>query len=496
MSLAAQLPALQVVVPMLTAPVLVLLRDPRLGWLTALLASAMTFAIAVALTATVMSSGLVTYDMGGWAAPYGIELRIDSFSAIMLLIISGASTLALLGGRASLVQEIGGERLSLFLAAWLLALTGLVGIAISGDAFNIFVFMEISSLATYILVSGGPNRRALPAVFKYLVTGTVGATFYLIGVGLLYMMTGTLNLADMAERLAAVDRTNLIHVAAGFIAIGLVLKAAVFPLHAWMPNAYAFAPNIVTAFIAACSTKVALYVLLRLDFFVFQQTEAGLESQFALAMMPLAVLGILFGSIAAVFEQNVERALAFSSVAQIGYILLGASLITVAGLNAALLHLFNHALAKAALFLALAAFGLHYARLRLDHLGGAGKQMPWTLFAFAIAGLSLIGVPGTAGFVSKWALILAVMEQGMLGVALVVLILFSSLLAVVYIGRIVEHLWFGEPPEGAKPVGEAPPWVLLVLWFTVALNIWFGFDTSVQTELAASAAERFLGYPQ
>ncbi len=488
MSITAQLPALQIVVPMLTAPVLVLLRDARLCWLTALLTSAITFAMAVSLTGSVLDGVEVRYAMGGWAAPYGIELVVDELSALLLLIITGASTLALLAGRASLLAQIGAERMSLFMAAWILALTGLVGIVISGDAFNIFVFMEISSLATYILVSGGPDRRALPAVFKYLVTGTVGATFYLIGVGMLYMMTGTLNISDIEMRLATVAGSPLVYVAGGFITIGLALKAAVFPLHAWMPNAYTYAPHMVTAFIAACSTKVALYVLLRMDFFIFQQNFVGHENQFTLALMPLAATGILFGSFAAVFAKNIKRVLAFSSVAQLGYILLGASLISVAGFNAALLHFFNHALAKAALFLAVACLGFRFLSLRLESLGGAGRQMPWTMAALALAGLSLIGVPGTAGFVSKWALVLAVMEQGALGVALVVLILISSLLAVVYVGRILEHLWFGEPPADAIAVKEAPLWMLLVTWLAVALNIWFGLDASLSGELAGRAA--------
>ena len=492
MSVTAHLPALQVVVPMLTAPVLVLLRDARLCWIAALLTSAMSFAIAVALTGAVLSGTDISYAMGGWAAPYGIELRVDELSAVLLLVTTGASTLALLAGRESLVGQVGEARQPLFLAAWLLALAGLVGILISGDAFNIFVFMEISSLATYILVAGGPSRRALPAVFKYLITGTVGATFYLIGVGLVYMMTGTLNIADMEARLGEVGNTNLLYVAAGFITIGLALKAAIFPLHAWMPNAYTFAPHMVTVFIAACSTKVSLYVLLRMDFFVFQKNMVDHELQFGFFLMPLAALGILFGSIAAIFEQNIKRVLAFSSVAQLGYILLGASLVSVAGFNASVLHLFNHALAKTALFLAVACLGMRFAKLRLEDLRGAGRQMPWTLTAFAIAGLSLIGIPGTAGFISKWALILAVLEQGALGVALVVLIVVSSLLAIVYIGRIVEQLWFGEPPGEDPSVREAPALMLVVTWAVVAMNIWFGLDASLTGELASRAADDFL----
>src|SRR5690606_10771048 len=155
--------------------------------------------------------------------------------------------------------------------------------------FNIFVFMEISSLATYVLIAGGPQRQALTAVFKYLMMGSIGATFYLIGVGLIYMMTGTLNLADMETRIRDAAELRPVLGAGGFITIGLALKAAVFTLHAWLPNAYTYAPHVATVFIAACSTKVALYVLLRFDFFIFQGNLADHETQFRTFVLPLAI---------------------------------------------------------------------------------------------------------------------------------------------------------------------------------------------------------------
>src|SRR5690606_14556685 len=301
----------------------------------------------------------------------------------------------------------------------LLALAGLCGIVVSGDAFNIFVFMEISSLATYILVAGGPKRQALSAVFKYLIMGTIGATFYLIGVGLIYMLTGTLNLADMEARIHEVSDLNPILVAGGFITIGLALKAAVFPLHGWLPGAYTYAPHAVTVFVAACSTKVFLYVLLRFDFFVFQGNLPGHIAQFSGFILPLAIAAALVGSGIALFERNLKRLLAWSSVAQIGYIMFGASLVSLAGLTGGIAHMFNHALAKGALFLALASLATAYPTLTIDRIAGAAKRMPFTMAAFVVAGLSLIGIPGTAGFISKWYLVLAAVEGGVPGALLV-----------------------------------------------------------------------------
>ncbi len=493
MNLVDQLPALLIVVPLLTAPLVVLLRPRGTAWAATTAASATAFAIAIVIASGVLDGRTWNYAMGSWPAPYGIALSIDAFGALILLLVTGASTLTLLASRRSIDGDIGDQRQPLFYSSWLLALAGLSGIAASADAFNIFVFMEISSLASYIIIAGGPDRRALPSVFKYLIMGTIGATFYLIGVGLIYMMTGTLNLADMAERLGDVTDLDPILVAAGFITVGLALKAAVFPLHVWLPNAYCYAPNAVTTFIAACGTKVALYVLLRFDFIVFQGNLVGHEIQFALFLLPLALLGILVASGVAVFENHLKRMLAFSSVAQIGYILLGASLVSIAGLTGGILHMFNHALAKGGLFLAVAGFATAGRGLELKNLGGIAQRMPWTFGAFVICGLSLIGIPGTAGFISKWYLVTAALDDGVLGLLALAVIVAGSLMAVVYIWRFVEIASFGGD-DNAVERNEAPPPLLAVLWLVAALNVYFGIRPEIPVELSRRAADLLLVY--
>ena len=489
MNLEAHFPALQVIVPLLSVPIVMLLKPRGFAWAATSAASVVSFAIAVSMVAHVLGGAELQYLMGGWTAPYGIELRVDSFSAVLLLVITGASTFALVAGRQSIEAQIETERQPMFFAAWLLALAGLAGIVVSADAFNIFVFMEISSLASYVLIAGGPDRRALPSVFKYLIMGTIGATFYLIGVGLIYMMTGTLNLADMELRIHEVADQSPILVAAGFITVGLALKAALLPLHAWLPNAYTYAPHAVTVFLAACATKVSLYVLLRFDFVVFQPNLAGHDIQFAWFLMPLAVLAIVIASASAVFEKNLKRVLAYSSVAQIGYIMLGASLVNQAGLTASILHIFNHSLAKGTLFLAVAALALRAGSLRLDGIAGAARAMPWTMAAFVIGAFSLIGIPGTAGFISKWYLILAVLDRGLLGVALVIAIVVGSLLAVVYVWRVVEAAWFKAPPAEGAATREAPIELLAVMWLAALANLYFGIFTEVPVALSSAAAE-------
>lgn len=495
MSITAQLPALQVVVPLMVAPIVMLLRGDGLAWAASTAASAMAFAIAVSLSISALSGTTISYAMGGWPAPFGIELSVDAFNSLLLVLTTGASTLALLGARTSIAGLMSPSREPLFYAAWLITLAGLCGIAITGDAFNVFVFMEISSLATYLLIAAGPSRRALTASFKYLIMGTAGATFYLIGVGMVYMMTGTLNFADMEARLAEVDEVRPIIIAAAFITIGLALKAAIFPLHAWLPNAYSNAPTLVTAFISACATKIALYVLLRFGFVVFNSNLDGHAIQFTTFLAPLAILGVLVGSAVAVLESDAKRLLAYSSVAQLGYILLGASFNDVAGMTAAITLMFNHGLAKGALFLAVAVLALQTRGSSLTAISGAAKAMPLTAAALVVAGASLIGIPGTAGFISKWLLIEAALDQGTLGVFAVVVIVIASLAALVYVWRIIEPLYFGEPPQDtAATRNEAPSLMLAALLLAASANVYFGLVPHFPLTLSELAAQSLLGH--
>jgi multicomponent Na+:H+ antiporter subunit D len=386
---------------------------------------------------------------------------------------------------------MGREHHALFLSCWLLATSGLLGIVVTADAFNAFVFMEISSLASYVLVAAGPKRQSLTASFKYLVTGSLGATFYLIGVGYLYMMTGTLNFDDLATRLSEVSETTPVLIASGFIILGLALKAAIFPMHAWLPNAYQFAPTPVTVFLAACSTKVAIYLLIKFDFAVLQPNLPDHATLFSAVLMPLAVLAFLVGSTLAIFSQDLKRMLAYSSVAQMGYILLALSLVSTAGLTAAIVHIFNHALMKSALFMAVGGLVWRFGSSNLNDLAGTAKKMPLTMAGFVLAGLSLIGVPLTAGFISKVMLIQALLELGTLGIVLLGFVLLSSLMAVVYIWRVVEVTYFGKLSEKhvATTPQEAPLPMILILWALALANLYFGIDPSLPMGLAEAEVE-------
>ncbi|MEX2525950.1 MAG: monovalent cation/H+ antiporter subunit D family protein [Gammaproteobacteria bacterium] len=486
----ANLPALQVVIPLLAAPLSLVLRRPGLAWLFTLLISIITLFVSLELLRQVLSGGVISYAMGGWEPPWGIEYRVDTVNAFVLLIVSIIGAVVMLSAGESVAREVPEDKQPLFYTAYLLCLTGLLGIAITGDAFNLFVFLEISSLSSYIMISLGQDRRSLTAAFQYLIMGTIGATFILIGVGLLYMMTGTLNMHDLSQRLPAIMETRTVHSAFAFLTVGISIKLALFPLHLWLPNAYTYAPSVATAFLAATATKVAVYVLLRFVFTVF-----GVE--FAFEMMPLgeilmllALLAIFSGSTVAIFQDNIKRMMAYSSVAQIGYMILGISFATVTGLTAGILHLFNHAMMKGALFLALGCIVYRIGgNVRLDDFRGLGKTMPWTMAAVVAGGLSLIGVPLTVGFVSKWYLVLAALEQGWWPIAVMVLV--GSLLAVVYIWKLVEAAYFQAPKEGASGA-EAPLSLLIPTWLLIGASVYFGIDTDLTVSVAQIAAQSLL----
>ncbi len=488
----AHLPALQVVIPLVSAPLCALLPAGRAVWLAAMAASWLAFLIAALLLNQVLTYGPISYLMGGWPVPWGIEYRVDALNAYLLLIVAGIGAIVLSYGRTIVEQRLHlpAHKHAWFYTAYMLCLTGLLGIAVTGDAFNVFVFLEISALSSYVLISIGRDRRALGAAYQYLVMGTVGATFILIGIGLLYVMTGTLNMADLAARIPAVSDTRTVRAAFAFLTIGTAIKLALFPLHLWLPNAYAFAPSAVTAFLAATATKVAIYVMLRFFFTLFGAQFSFETMQLDKLLLPLALVGVFSASAVAIFQTNVKRMLAYSSVAQIGYMMLGVSLVSVTGLTASISHLFNHALMKGTLFMALGCVSYRVGSARLERMAGVGRSMPWTMGAFVIGGLSLIGVPLTAGFVSKWYLILGALEKGWWPVAALVLV--TSLLAVIYIWRVVEVAYFKPAPEG-QALQEAPLALLIPTWALALANLYFGLETSLNVGVARLAAQSLLG---
>ncbi|MDA9639705.1 monovalent cation/H+ antiporter subunit D family protein [SAR116 cluster bacterium] len=491
----ANLPALIVIVPLLLAPVAALMPMAGLAWLVALIGSGSALICGILLLGAVKGGASFSYFLGSWPPPWGIEFVVDSASALTVLIMAGVGFVATLFARVALPSEIAEKDVPKAYSAWLLACGGLAGLVMTGDAFNLFVFLEISALSSVILIAlgAGRDRRALVAAYNYLIIGAVGATFYVIGVGFIYAVTGTLNMADLATRIPDASQDTVVMVGFGFMIAGLLVKAAVFPVHIWLPAAYSYAPSAVSSLLAAIATKAALYVLARVIFTVFGGVPDITSFALEWVLIPLAIAGIFSGTILAIYENDIKKLLAFSSVAQIGYIALAFGVATTAGLTAGFIHIGNHAIIKGGMFLALGGYFIaERSRISLQSMAGIGRRMPITTTGFLICGLGLIGLPLTAGFISKLYLIRALLEADM--IVVLVLVLASSALSVAYLWKIVEVLWQRpEQDEDHKSSGGEQPALYIPLWILALATLWLGMAPAPFVAAAGRAAMHLVG---
>ncbi len=422
------------------------------------------FALAVLILHHVLTAGPIKYRLGGWAAPWGIVYVVDALNAFVLVAILFVSVLCVIYGWKNVEKEIEARKIVSFYVILQLLITGLCGIVVTGDMFNLYVFLEIASLTGYALIAAA-GGRALRASFNYLIMGSIGACFYLLGVGFLYAVTGSLNMLDIQHILPPLYENKMVQAAFVFIFVGFSIKMALFPLHLWQPDAYTYAPSTVSALIAATMSKVSVYALIRVIFTVFTvdfiRHYAGLD----VIICWIAAIGIIMGSIFAIAQRNIKRMLAYSSISQIGYIMLGVGLapLSVWGLVGAVAHILNHAIMKCCLFMSVGGFFHRLKLLDIRYFYGLGKKMPWTSAFFTIAALSMIGVPPTTGFASKIFLLIASAEASKSmssGYAFIAILLFSSLLNLVYFWRVIERMYFVEheheiaaesAPEGFVP---------------------------------------------
>jgi len=482
------LPALVVITPLLIAAVTALLpaRLSTHAWLLAG-ASIGTSLVAAVVNMRFAAGGRVSYELGGWPPPWGIEFVTDGASALVAVAISGLAFASTLYAKPLIENEIHQSDIPRVYAAWQLTTGALLGLVMTADAFNLFVFLEISALSavTLIAMGAGTDRRALTAAYNYLVIGAIGATFYVMGVGFCYAMTGTLNMADLAVRLPLASAQAPVFVGMAFMVAGIFVKAAVFPVHIWLPAAYGYAPTAVSTLLAAVATKASIYVLGRLLFTVFDGLGEVMDMVLAWVLMPLSLMAIFAGTILAIWESDLKKLLAQSSIAQIGYITLGFALGTSAGISAGFIHIANHAMIKGGLFMAVGAIAMASGkRAGMETIAGLGRVMPITASALTICGLSLIGLPLTAGFISKLFLVLAIIASDYWMIA--ALVMLSSALSLIYLWKIMEALWMKPAPHDLA-IRENPA-VYLPLWLITLANIWFGVDATFVTSSADAAA--------
>ncbi|MCB2187728.1 MAG: monovalent cation/H+ antiporter subunit D family protein [Deltaproteobacteria bacterium] len=480
------------------SPLLVAFITAALGWLapratfwTALGGVGIAGVSAWGVLYRVATSGPLEYRLGGWAPPWGIVYEVDGLNALVLVAVTSVAFLGLISGKKAIEHDYG-DRLGAFYGLFLLSLTGLVGISVTGDAFNLYVLLEVASLTGYALIGLGPGRAPL-ASLNYVYLGTIGASFYLLGIGYLYTITGSLNMADIARLLPPLYGSRTLLAAFSIAMVGLWLKMALFPLHAWLPRAYSLAPSPAAVLLAPLVTKVMIYVMIRLMFNVFTPAYVWGEAGVSQLVVWLAVAAIVAGAFMALAERDFKRMLTYIIVAEVGYMVGGAWIGNRLALTGAILHIINDAAMTLCVFLAAANLSFKLGGTGFPSLEGLFKKMPWTMGALVVGAMSIIGVPPTCGFFSKWYLLRGAMAGGQYLFAAA--LIFSSLVCVVLFFRIFEIAYYeplghghgeagaahgeGQPHDaGAVAVAEAPALMVLPLWVAAASLVALGLLTA------------------
>lgn len=491
--MSSQVPMLIIVVPLFTALLLVLssgFLSRRFAYGLLVTALSASFFAALVTLGQVLEGGVLHYRLGDWPPSLGIELVIDHLNGMVLVLVSGCALLTAIYSRQTAEQD-NPDRLNQYYALFSLLVTGLLGMTATGDVFNLYVLLEISALSSYGLLARG-RGPAYYATFKYLVVGTIGACFYLLGVGYLYIKTGTLNMAALSELLAQPAAQESLSIRIGFtlIMIGVWVKMALFPLHAWMPNAYSKAGITTACLIAPLMTKVSVYIMIRLMFSVFSVDYVFTAIPWHDLVSWLAVVAIVVGSLTALAQQDLRKMLAYIIVAEVGYMVGGAWLANGTGLTGVIYHILSDALMTLCLFMAVGAIIYRTGKSTSAAMAGIFARMPVTSAVFVLGGFSIIGIPPTCGFFSKWYLISGGIEAGHW--AYVAALLFSSLVNAVIFFRLIEIAYFGDLAahghQAAPARNEAPLTMLLPMVVVAVLLIVVGLYTGeIVTALVGKA---------
>lgn len=435
-----QLPAIIVIVPLILSIVNSLTgqRYTNVAFFLTVAAMSVCFVCSVIILTTINSHGAIHYHFGGWPPPIGIEYRIDHLNAFILVLISFIGLVTTIHAKKIVEKELP-DKISQFWCLFLLLITGLIGITITGDLFNLFVFLEVTSLSGYALVAVG-NKKATIAGIRYLILGSIGASFYLLGVGYLYMATGTLNMMDLAQLLPPLYHSKTILLGFTFILIGLSLKTALFPLHIWLPDAYTHAPSAVSAVVAPLMTKVMAYVIIRVMFTVFRPEFSIKVLRVTDIMVWMGTFAVLFGAVMALSQKDFKRMLSYVIVAEIGYIIGGIGVANAIALKGAIFHILNDALMMSCLFLTAGQIKYRNGGNSIEDFKGIFKTMPVTAVVFTVGALSVIGVPPTCGFFSKWYLLLGAIQANQWG--FVAALLICTLINIALFFRILDKALF------------------------------------------------------
>ncbi len=489
MELTTQLPVLILIVPLLFAFALPLLfrRRPEMVAAAALAAVFLSFILSIVLLLTVLESSPVVYYLGGWEPPFGIELRVDYISIYMLLIITGVSLPVLAYSKKSLETELKPNTVGWYYSLFLFLIFALSGMSVTNDLFNMFVFMEICAIASCAIITVKKDKACLEAGFKYLMLSAMGTGCFLLAVAMIYMITGHLNF-DMAREVLTENASlypNNVMVSLALIIVAFGVKAALFPLHVWLPDAHGAAPSPSSAVLSGLVIKVYAVGMLSFFYRLFP-AEVINELPVREIVLWLSTAGVLYGSVVAMRQRDFKRMLAFSSIAQIGYVFMGIGLNNERALVGGMVHILNHGIMKAMLFMVAGIIIYSTGKRNLDDFAGIGGKLPFTMVAFIIGGASMIGIPPTGGFIGKWCLVQGAIEAG--GWFFVVVILISSFMnAVYYLPVAIIAFWGREKePLVVKPV---PRVMHVSVGILLAAVLFFGvFPGPVTNMLDVAAA--------
>lgn len=427
----------------------------RIRGLPAFLGTLTTFillGLALAATQLVHANSTLVYQVGGWKLPIGIAMVLDGLTSFMLVTVN-LIAFAIAVYAADYMERYTSK--GMFYTLLLFMLAGMNGVIVAGDLFNLFVFLEIAGVASYALVAFGTERHELEAAFKYAVMGTVGSLFILLGIVFLYSMTSTLNMADMGLMLNAHRKENLLLMVNALFLMGFGLKAALVPFHAWLPDAHPSAPAPISAMLSGVLIKtLGVYALCRVFYNVI-----GISPMLSSILMFLGTLSMVIGVLLAMGQSDFKRLLAFSSISQVGYVVLGIGLATPLGILGGVFHLFNHSVFKSLLFLNSGAVEYATGTRDLRRMGGLGTMMPVTGTTNFVASMSVAGIPPFSGFWSKLVIILAAVQAGHLGYALWAVLVSGLTLAL--FARVLRDSFLGEPRQAWKEVREVPRYMQL-----------------------------------
>ncbi|MCL2567569.1 MAG: hypothetical protein FWE18_05725 [Alphaproteobacteria bacterium] len=463
-----------VVIPLLAAIVLLFVRKSYFSWLVSFLTCLIVIAISVYILIA-NNFNTTAYNFGNFIPPFGIEYTTDALSIFFVFLLSIVGFLTALWSKGNITAELGEKNVYLYNCVFLLYYAGSLGIILTNDLFNLFVFLEISSLASYILIAMGKRKNSPLAAFDALVIGTVSASFYLFGVGILYMLFGTLNASDLVLQISKYPMTPILVLAITMLSVGIIIKIALFPVLWWLPQTYQSAPSAMSAFLAGVSSKVGIYILIKVIIMVVARgVHISLDNYFELLLV-LSVLSMFTGGLLALKQDNLKLLLAFSSVSQLGAIMVGISLFNFYGMSAALYLIITHAFIKTALFLCVGNLIYTFGTEKLSELRGFGPKAQFTFFAIIFFSLSLAGLPGTSLFWGKFYLLMSVIQSD--NWFLIVSIILASVLTFAYSWKIISQLWIAQDSSVYLIVAhkKIPIYMNLAIIIAIMLNIYLTF---------------------